>query len=425
MKIISKNKSYNLSVGIDIGSSKICCAIGQTNNSNTKIKLLGLAITKSSGIKKGVVTDRDKLIETIEKVLIDAEIMANIKVKSAYLSITGEHIRSINTQAAVALNRINGVAGNIIERSIEQADIQQVLDLAQAISLPVDKDILHTIPQEYIVDNLEDIKNPLGMMGRRLEARVHLITAASTVINNLISCVEELGINVDGLVFQPVASAIAALENDEMDLGVTLLELGSNTTTIAVYHGSALRHSATIPIGSDSITNDIAVMLQISKKEAEKIKINYASAKSSKSSNELKIKYHPNQEANAKTISEKEVSEYVEARMQEILQMITREISRADIKDPLTYGIVTTGGGAELRNLSSLIEESLNVKVRIGKPNRIEGAEEIANNPKYNTVLGLLLWPIFSIDHVQLNFHNSGGIKNLFKKIRHTIEDMF
>ena len=425
MKMISNNSDYKLSVGIDIGSSKICCAIGQTNSASTKIKLLGLAITKSNGIKKGIITDRDKLIETIEKVLTDAEIMANIKVKSAYLSITGEHIRSINTQAAIALNRINGVAGNVSERSIEQSDIHQVLDLAQAVSLPVDKDILHTIPQEYVVDNLEDIKNPLGMSGRRLEARVHLVTAASTAINNLISCVEELGIHVNGLVFQPVASALAALEKDEIDLGVTLLELGSNTTNIAVYHGSALRHSATIPIGSDSITNDIAVMLQISKKEAEKIKINYTSAKSSMSSNELEIKYHPNKESIARTISEHEVSEYVEARMQEILQMIIREISRADIKDPLTYGIVTTGGGAELRNISSLIEKNLNVKVRMGKPNRIEGAEDIANNPKFTTVLGLLLWPVFSIDHVQLNLHNSGGIKNLFKKIRHTIEDMF
>lgn len=425
MKIISNSNNYKLSVGIDIGSSKICCAIGQINSANTKVKLLGISHTKSNGIKKGIITDRDKLIETIEKVLTDAEIMANIKVKSAYLSITGEHIRSINTQAAVALNRINGVAGNVTERSIEQEDIHQVLDLAQAVSLPVDKDILHTIPQEYVVDNLEDIKNPLGMVGRRLEARVHLVTAASTAINNLISCVEELGINVDGLVFQPVASALAALENDEIDLGVTLLELGSNTTNIVVYHGSALRHSATIPIGSDSITNDIAVMLQISKKEAEKIKINYASAKSSMSSDLLNIKYHPNKEANAKTISEQEVSEYVEARMQEILQMIIREISRADIKDPLTYGIVTTGGGADLRNLSSLIEKSLKVKVRMGKPNKIEGADEIASNPKFTTVLGLLLWPVFSIDHVQLNFHNSGGIKTLLKKIRHTIEDMF
>ena len=425
MKIMPNKNTQQITVGIDIGSSKICCAIGQVNIENNKIKLLGLATTKSRGIKRGVITDRDKLIETIEKVLTDAEIMGNIKITSSYLSITGEHIRSINTQAAIALNRVNGAAGNIMERSIEQADIFQVLDLAQAVSLPVDKDILHTIPQEYVVDTLEEIKNPQGMMGRRLEARVHLVTAASTAINNLISCVEELGITVDGLVFQPIASALAALENDEMDLGVTLVELGSNTTNIAVYHGSALRHSATIPIGSASITNDIAVMLQITKKEAEKIKINYASALSSMSSNQLDIKYHPNRESEEKTISEKEVSQYVEARMQEILQMIIKEISRADIKDPLTYGIVMTGGGAELRNISSLIEDNLNVKVRKGKPKKIDGALEIANNPQFTTVLGLLLWPVFSSDHVQLNVQNIGGFKNFIKKIRHTIEDMF
>ena len=425
MKIIPNKNTQQITVGIDIGSFKICCAIGQVNIQNNKIKLLGLATTKSRGIKRGVITDRDKLIETIEKVLTDAEIMGDIKITSSYLSITGEHIRSINTQAAIALNRVNGAAGNIMERSIEQADIFQVLNLAQAVSLPVDKDILHTIPQEYVVDTLEEIKNPQGMMGRRLEARVHLVTAASTAINNLISCVEELGITVDGLVFQPIASALAALESDEMDLGVTLVELGSNTTNIAVYHGSALRHSATIPIGSASITNDIAVMLQITKKEAEKIKINYASALSSMSSNQLDIKYHPNRESEEKTISEQEVSQYVEARMQEILQMIIKEISRADIKDPLTYGIVMTGGGAELRNISSLVEDNLNVKVRKGKPKKIDGALEIANNPQFTTVLGLLLWPVFSSDHVQLNVQNIGGFKNFIKKIRHTIEDMF
>ena len=425
MKIMPNKNTQQITVGIDIGSSKICCAIGQVNIENNKIKLLGLATTKSRGIKRGVITDRDKLIETIEKVLTDAEIMGNIKIASSYLSITGEHIRSINTQAAIALNRVNGAAGNIMERSIEQADIFQVLNLAQAVSLPVDKDILHTIPQEYVVDTLEEIKNPQGMMGRRLEARVHLVTAASTAINNLISCVEELGITVDGLVFQPIASALAALENDEMDLGVTLVELGSSTTNIAVYHGSALRHSATIPIGSASITNDIAVMLQITKKEAEEIKINYASALSSMSSNQLNIKYHPNRESEEKTISEQEVSQYVEARMQEILQMIIKEISRADIKDPLTYGIVMTGGGAELRNISSLVEDHLNVKVRKGKPKKIDGALEIANSPQFTTVLGLLLWPVFSSDHVQLNVQNIGGFKNFIKKIRHTIEDMF
>ena len=165
MKIISNKSNHQLTVGIDIGSSKICCAIGQVSMVNNKIKLLGLATTKSRGIKRGVITDRDKLIETIEKVLTDAEIMANTKITSSYLSITGEHIRSINTQAAIALNRVKGTTGNAAERSIEQTDIFQVLDLAQAVSLPVDKDILHTIPQEYVVDTLEEIKNPQGMMG--------------------------------------------------------------------------------------------------------------------------------------------------------------------------------------------------------------------------------------------------------------------
>ena len=185
-------------------------------------------------------------------------------------------------------------------------------------------------------------------MGRRLEAKVHLVTAASTAINNLVSSVEELGISVSGLVFQPIASALATLEDDEMDLGVTLVDFGANTTNIAVYYGSSLRHSATIPLGSASITNDIAVMLQISISEAEKIKINYASALSKMSSDKLEIKYQLNNKSGEKNITEKELSQYVEARMQEIFQMIIREISRADIKDPLTYGIVMTGGVQEI-----------------------------------------------------------------------------
>ena len=425
MKIIANKNNNHITVGIDIGSSNTRCSIGQVNTSNTKIKLLGVATTPSKGIKNGIITDRDKLIETIEKVLTDTEIMANIKVTSAYLSITGEHIRSINTQAAIALNRASGTPGNFTERSIDQTDLFQVLDLAQAVSLPVDKDILHTIPQDYVIDTLDEIKNPVGMMGRRLEAKVHLVTAASTAINNLVSSVEELGISVSGLVFQPIASALATLEDDEMDLGVTLVDFGANTTNIAVYYGSSLRHSATIPIGSASITNDIAVMLQISVSEAEKIKINYASALSKMSSDKLEIKYQLNNKSGEKNITEKEVSQYVEARMQEIFQMIIREISRADIKDPLTYGIVMTGGGAELRNLISLAENCLNVKVRKGTALKIEGSQELANSTQFATVMGLLLWPVFSTDHVQLNMQSHGGFKNFFKKIRHTIEDMF
>jgi len=312
-----------------------------------------------------------------------------------------------------------------MDRSIDNGDIYQVLDLAQAVSLPVDRDILHTLPQEYLVDTLDEIKNPLGMTGRRLEGRVHLVTAATTAMTNLVNCVEELGISVDGLVFQPLAAALSTLEDDEMELGVTLVEIGSSTTNIAVYHAGSVRHSAVIPIGSASITNDIAVMLQVSINEAEAIKMKYASAKSSMSSSELDIKLDSNEGQLERTIPEQEVSKYVEARMQEIFQMVIREISRADIKDPLTYGIVVTGGGAELRNIISLAENSMGVKVRKGKPIKIDGAQDIADEPRHSTVMGLLLWPFYATDHTRMQKPKSGGFKEIIEKIRHTIEDMF
>ena len=425
MSPIGNGNDRQINVGLDIGSSTITCAIGQIIPEAKRIKLLGISSISTTGIRRGVITNRDELIEKLEKVMTDTELMANTKVKSAILSITGEHIRSLNTQAAIALNRINGAPGGIVERTIQDGDISQVLDLAQAVSLPVDRDILHTLPQEYLVDTLEEIKNPVGMTGRRLEGRVHLVTAARTAMNNLISCAEELGITVDGLVFQPLASALATLQKDEMELGVTLVEIGSSTTNIAVYHNSAVRHSAIIPIGAANITNDIAVMLQVSVNEAEKIKIKYASAQSSMSSADLEVDLPIQAGQLQRSIPEQEVSRYVEARMQEIFQMIIREISRADIKDPLTYGIVMTGGGAQLRNIAPMAENSIGVKVRQGKPIRIDGSQDIADGPSHATAMGLLLWPLYATDHVQLQQPQNGSFKEVIDKIRHTIEDMF
>lgn len=425
MSPIGNGHDSQITVGLDIGASTITCAIGQVIPDSKRIKLLGIATTSSAGFRRGTITHRDELIEKLEIVMSDAELMANKKVTKAILSITGDHIRCLNTQAAIALNRASGGTVGITERAINDDDIFQVLDLAQAVSLPVDRDILHTLPQEYLVDTLEEIKNPIGMTGRRLEGRVHLVTAATTAMNNLVSCVEELGITVDGLVFQPLASALATLHEDEMELGVTLVEIGASTTNIAVYHGSAIRHSAIIPIGSSSITNDIAVMLQISVEEAENIKMKYASARASLSSPKLEINLPSEAGQVERSVPEQEVSRYVEARMQEIFQMVIREISRADIKDPLTYGIVMTGGGALLRNIVPLAENSLGVKVRQGKPIKIDGAQDIADGPNHATTMGLLLWPLYATDHVRLHQPTSGGFSGLFERIRHTIEDLF
>ena len=425
MKSITNGQEQKITVGLDIGSSKIICAIGHVNPNTKNVKLQGISSRPSKGIKKGVIINRDELIENIEGVLSEAELMANIKVTNVILSITGEHIRSLNTQAAIPLNRMNGSSTNTLDSAINDGDIYQVLDLAQAVSLPVDRDILHTLPQEYLVDTLDDIKNPMGMTGRRLEGRVHLITAATTAMSNLVNCVEELGITVDGLVFQPLAAALSTLQDDEMELGVTLVEIGSSTTNIAVYHAGAVRHSAVIPIGSASITNDIAVMLQVSISEAEEIKMKYASAKSSMSSSKLDITLKSKEGQLQRSIPEQEVSKYVEARMQEIFQMVIREIARADIKDPLTYGIVVTGGGAELRNIISLAENSMGVKVRKGKPIKIDGAQDIADKPRHSTVMGLLLWPFYANDHIRMQKPKNESLKSIIKKIRHTIEEMF
>ena len=425
MNPMGNGHDRQITVGLDIGASTITCAIGQIIPQTKRVKLLGISTTTSAGFRRGTITNRDELIVKIEKALTNAELMANIKVTKAILSITGDHIRCLNTQAAIALNRSSGRTGGLSERSINDDDIYQVLDLAQAVSLPVDRDILHTLPQEYLVDTLKEIKNPIGMTGRRLEGRVHLVTAATTAMKNLVSCVEELGITVDGLVFQPLASALATLHEDEMELGVTLVEIGSSTTNIAVYHGSAVRHSAIIPIGSSSITNDIAVMLQISIDEAEKIKMKYASAKASMSSPKLEIELPSEPGQLQRSVPEQEISRYVEARMHEIFQMVIREISRADIKDPLTYGIVMTGGGAQLRNIVPLAENSLGVKVRQGKPIKIDGVQDIADGPSHTTAMGLLLWSLYATDHVMLRQSTSSGFSGLFEKIRHTIEDLF
>ena len=404
-------------VGIDIGSENIFCSIGSIENEKNNVKLLGLGTAPVlDSFKKGAITNRNNLIEQLEIAVTAAETMADKKVDSAYMTITGDHIRCMNTQGAIALNR-NKSNGTISNDPISQRDINKVLELTQGIALPPDRDILHTIPQEFIVDTLEKIDNPIGLSGRRLEGHVHLVTASTSGMENLIESAEELGININGLVFKPLASAISTLTKDEMKLGVSLIDIGSTTTSIAVFNEGAVRHSAVIPVGSSSITNDIAVMLRISIEEAEKIKIKYASAKASLSSQKLEFEV-PNSEDN-QMISENELSQYVEARMEEIFQLALNEIKRAGIDNNLTYGVVLTGGGSQLRNIVALANDLLDMPIRLGRPiNHLLGNKDFADEPVHSTILGLLLWPLFSneqknIQHSTLTFFES--IKRMFK----------
>ncbi len=391
MKGINMNVSQTIRVGLDIGSSFISCAIAEKSNETGEMKLMGIGRAVSAGLKNGSVVHREKLMDAMEAAIKDAELMAGHKVNNAVLSISGDNIRSINTQGAIAIQKSQHSA-LLVENEITEYDVFRVMEMARALSLPPDRDIMHVLPQEYVIDTMDKIKDPVGMSGKRLEAKVHLITVPSTAAKNLMNCTEELGIQVDGLVYQGLASALTTLDSDEKELGVALINIGGDTTEVVVYHNDGIRHSAVLGIGAKSITNDIAVMLQIGVGEAEEIKKTYASAKASMSSTELEFDLPVKNGGLARKVSEHELSRYVEARTQEILQLTAREIFRADIREQLTYGVVLTGGGAQLRNIVPLAQEILNMRVRLGIPKNISGAVEVASNPEHTSVIGLLSW---------------------------------
>ena len=385
------NSDKYIQAGLDIGSHKICCAISEIDLKTDTTKLLGLGNSQATSINRGAITHRDNLIDEIEHAINEAQTMSGISIETLSLGISGEHIRGINTQGAIAIG--GPQASNVsLQNEITKNDVKKVLDLAKAISLPMDRDILHVLPQEYVIDTMNSIKDPVGLTGRRLEAKVHVITVATTAATNLVSCVEELGIRVESIIYQGLASSLSTLNDDEKKLGVVSVDIGASTTDIVIYYEEGIQHTATIGIGAASITNDIASLLQIGIDEAEKIKRKYASAKASMASPELEIEL-PGQNGNLKRkVSENQLSQYVEARMYEILQLVMKEISRANLDDKLTFGIVLTGGGSELKNLCNLAQGISNIKVRIGFPENISGTVNIASDPAFASAIGLTKW---------------------------------
>ena len=419
----NRNAEKYIQAGLDVGSDKICCAITEVDPKSNIVKLLGIGTSPATGIKKGSITHRDQLIDEMDNALQEAQTMADLIVEKLSLGISGSHIRGINTQGAIAIGNNNG--SNVpIQHEITDTDVHRVLDLAKAVSLPVDRDILHVLPQEYVIDTMDSIKDPVGLTGRRLEARVHLITVATTAATNLVSCAEELGVDVDGIVYQGLASSIATLGDDEKNLGVVCVDIGATTTDIIVYYEGGVRHTATLLIGAASITNDIAVMLQVGIEDAEKIKQTYGSAKASMSSPSLDFELPAQNGQIKRKVSEHELSRYVEARMVEILQLIMREVSRADIKEKLTYGMVLTGGGSELKNLVGLAQETINMPVRVGNPVNLSGAVDVASRPIYASAIGLAQWKTFGED-ISLIHKTGNTFKGAMGKFKKLMKEFF
>ena len=411
--------SKKVVTGIDIGTTKIAVIIAECSN-NVFEKIVGYGEAPSLGLKKGVVESIDLTVKSIHKAVEIAEKQAKIKVNSAYIGITGDHIRSLNNTGVISINnsKSSSTGGKISSK-----DIEKVLDHAKSISLSSDRRILHVITKDFKVDDRQGIKDPIGLYGHRLEANVHLITLGVNYKKDLKTCLENAGITPASFVLEPYASSLSVLNYDQKELGVILIDIGGGTTDIVVYFRNRIQYSTAIPLGGESVTNDILYKFQIGKEEAEKIKIKHGVAKTALSDENKNFKIRNSIDSKEIEISQKDLSDIIEPRMREIFKFCNNEISKSEINREYTYGIVLTGGGALLKGCSDLAAEIFNISVSIGKPINVKKIKNDLDNPRYATSLGLINFGIQNQDK-PINNKNNFSIK-MIDKIKNFLNELY
>jgi cell division protein FtsA len=368
-------------VGLDIGTTKVCAIVGEVD-SNGGIDIIGFGEHPSRGLRKGVVVNIESTVASIKRAIELAENMGACEINTVYTGIAGGHIKGINSTGIVAIKG----------KEVMQSDINRVLDSAKAISIPMDREVIHIIPQEYIVDHHDSIKEPLGMCGVRLEARVHIVTAAVTSAQNIIKCAQKCGLNVADIVLEQLSSSEAVLTEDEKELGVALVDIGGGTSDIVIYVGGSVVHTATLGIGGNHLTNDIAMGIRTPLAEAERIKHSYGCAMSSMVDKDETIQVPGIGGRQPRTLSRKLLCEIIEPRCEEIFSLIYQEIERAECGAKLASGVVITGGASILEGIPELAEQVLGMPVRRGVPTGIGGLKDIVENPKYATGVGLVMY---------------------------------
>ncbi|KGD60821.1 cell division protein FtsA [Alcanivorax jadensis T9] len=375
------NASENMIVGLDIGTSKVVAIVGQSSADGT-MEIVGIGSQPSRGMKKGVVVDIEATVRSIQRAVEEAELMAGCHIHTVYAGIAGSHVRSLNSHGIVAIR----------DREVAQADIDRVIDAAQAVAIPADQKTLHVLPQEYVVDNQEGVREPIGMSGVRLEAKVHLVTCAVNAAQNIEKCVRRCNLEVDDIILEQLASAHAVLTEDERELGVCIVDIGGGTTDIAIFTEGAIRHTANIPIAGDQVTNDIAMALRTPKQHADEIKIKYACALTQLAGADETIKVPSVGDRPPRTLSRQNLAEVVEPRYDELFTLIQAELRRSGFEDLIPGGIVLTGGSSKIEGAVDLAEEIFHMPVRLGSPQGISGLIDVVKNPIYSTAVGLLLY---------------------------------
>lgn len=369
-----------LIVGLDIGTSKVVAIVAEVHEQN-EIEIIGLGSCRSRGLKKGVVVNIESTVQTIRSAIQEAELMAGCNIHAVYTGIAGNHIRSLNSHGIVAIR----------DNEVTEGDIERVIDAARAVAIPADQKILHIIPRDFAIDGQEGIKEPVGMSGVRLEAKVHIVTGAVSAAQNVIKCVRRCGLEADDIVLEQLASSYSVLTEDEKDLGVCLVDVGGGTTDMAVFTSGAISHTAVIPIAGDHVTNDIAVALRTPTQNAEEIKVRYACALAQLANSDDTVEVPSVGNRPLRRMSRQTLAEVVEPRYVELFSLVQAELRRSGYERLIVAGIVLTGGSSNMNGAVELAEEVFHMPVRVGNPQYVGGLAELVKNPIYATGVGLLL----------------------------------
>ncbi|CEN56563.1 cell division protein FtsA [Candidatus Methylopumilus turicensis] len=370
----------NLIIGLDIGTSKVVAIVAELM-ADGSMNVIGLGQHVSRGLKKGVVINIDSTVNAIQRAIEEAELMADCTIKNVFTGIAGSHVQSINARGMVKIK----------DAEVTQADVARVIETAQAIALPSDQQILHILTQEYIIDGQEDVREPLGMSGMKLEVKVHIVTGAVAAAQNIVKSIKRCGLEVTDLILQPLASSEAVLTEDEKELGVCLVDIGGGTTDIAVFKQGAIRHTAVIPIAGDQITNDVAVALRTPTQSAEDIKIKHGCALRQLADPREVVEVQGTDGRESRQLSVQTLAEVIEPRVVELYEFVLAELRRSGLEEMIASGIVITGGSSMMKGMVELGEEIFHMPVRMGLPRYVGGLSEVVSNPRYATGVGLLL----------------------------------
>jgi cell division protein FtsA len=405
-------RKEELVVGLDIGTTKICALVAAHRDG--EIEIVGIGTHPSRGLRKGVVVDIDATVDSIKRAVEEAELMADCEITAVFAGIAGGHISSQNSHGTVAVR----------DNEVRLSDVRRVIDSAKAVAIPMDREVVHVIPQEFVIDGQDGIREPLGMAGVRLEAKVHIVTAAVTSAQNIIKCTHQAGLNVKDIVLEPLASAEAVLNDDERELGVCLIDIGGGTSDIAVFADGSIKHTSVLGLGGYHLTNDVAVGLRTPFEDAERIKIRFGVASARYLSSDDVITVPSVGGRRPREMSRKLLCEILEPRVDEILTLVRQELVKAGLQSRIPSGVVITGGCAALEGMQELAEEIFEVPVRIGVPSRVAGLQDVVRSPMYATAVGLVRYG-FGQQHGKSLSTIRQEDTGRFKRIKQRMRDWF